>query len=245
MKNSELLERMEQSLIAFWNLLAISANGSQIVEYSGGTAAVFPSPPERDVFNNTLITNSRNFNEKQLRDIYQNAGIKEWNVWFYERDTTAQAKLEASGYEYNDENYAMSVKLANLSLVDLQHSRISIETVTNIDQLTSLMSMDKALQNFPGQNHSAHLYLAYYDDALAGCLIGYDHHKDCSIQFGFTLPEFRRQGIGAAMTAKALLDARQRGCTTASTQTTPFALQWFQSAGFVTLDKIVEWTVSD
>jgi ribosomal protein S18 acetylase RimI-like enzyme len=57
-----------------------------------------------------------------------------------------------------------------------------------------------------------------------------------------TLPDARRRGVGTALTALALHEARERGCTTTSLQSTPIAEGVYASLGFADLGRCLEYS---
>ena len=71
--------------------------------------------------------------------------------------------------------------------------------------------------------------------------MGYDRDGDCGIFNLGTLEHARRRGLGTALTALHLHRARERGCTTASLQSTPEAEGVYRSVGFRDLGRFVEY----
>jgi ribosomal protein S18 acetylase RimI-like enzyme len=65
-----------------------------------------------------------------------------------------------------------------------------------------------------------HVLVARLDGRDVGTALAYDHDGDCGIYNVATLPQARRRGIGSALTALQLHRARERGCATASLQST-------------------------
>jgi ribosomal protein S18 acetylase RimI-like enzyme len=84
---------------------------------------------------------------------------------------------------------------------------------------------------------------------LFGCLDGqivttamaFDRHGDCGIYNIETLAPARRRGLGTALTAVHLHDGRERGCQSASLQSTPMAERVYAAAGFRGLGRIFEY----
>jgi len=56
-----------------------------------------------------------------------------------------------------------------------------------------------------------------------------------------TLEPMRRRGLGTALTARLLRDAIDRGCETASVQSTPMAEGVYAAVGFRDLGRILEY----
>ena len=73
--------------------------------------------------------------------------------------------------------------------------------------------------------------------------LAFDQDGDCGIYNVETLAHARRRGLGTALTALLLHDARDRGCQTASLQATPMAERLYAAAGFRDLGRFEEYEV--
>jgi predicted GNAT family acetyltransferase len=91
----------------------------------------------------------------------------------------------------------------------------------------------------PDAFHVVAVYLA--GEAVAAG-IAYDHSGDCGIYNVVTHEHARRRGIGTAVTAALVRDARERGCETASLQSTPIAERVYSAVGFRDLGRILEYS---
>jgi ribosomal protein S18 acetylase RimI-like enzyme len=72
--------------------------------------------------------------------------------------------------------------------------------------------------------------------------MAYDHEGDCGIYNVTTLEAARRRGMGFSLTALMLHEARERGCVTASLQSTPMAEGLYSRVGFRDLGRYLEHT---
>jgi ribosomal protein S18 acetylase RimI-like enzyme len=70
--------------------------------------------------------------------------------------------------------------------------------------------------------------------------LAFDLGDDCGIYNVGTLEHARRRGLGTALTARLLHDARARGRTTASLQATAMAEGLYAALGFRDLGRILE-----
>ena len=68
-----------------------------------------------------------------------------------------------------------------------------------------------------------HLLVARQDGDVVAAALGFDHERDCGIFNMSTTESARRQGIATALTGRHLHAAAQRGCETATLQSTPIA----------------------
>lgn len=82
------------------------------------------------------------------------------------------------------------------------------------------------------------------DGRIAAAALAYDRDTDCGIYNVGTHESFRRRGLGTAVTVAQLYHARERGCVTASLQSTPMAEGVYMAAGFRDLGRFLEYVPS-
>ncbi|HZG91199.1 MAG TPA: GNAT family N-acetyltransferase, partial [Pseudonocardia sp.] len=83
--------------------------------------------------------------------------------------------------------------------------------------------------------------VARLDGVPAAVALAFDRDGDCGVYNVSTLPWARRRGLGTALTAAVLRDARGRGCRTASLQATAMAERVYAAVGFHDLGRILEY----
>ncbi len=71
--------------------------------------------------------------------------------------------------------------------------------------------------------------------------MAYDHDGDCGVFNVVTLDVARRRGLGTALTTRHVHDAVERGCSTASLQSTTMAERVYARVGFRDLGEILEY----
>ena len=76
---------------------------------------------------------------------------------------------------------------------------------------------------------------------MVAAALAYDCGGGCGIYNVGTLEHARRRGLGTALTAAQVHDARGRGCRTASLQSTPMAERVYTAVGFRDLGRILEY----
>ncbi len=76
-------------------------------------------------------------------------------------------------------------------------------------------------------------YLGRVDGAPVAAVELFMERGVAGVQYVVTLPHLRRRGIGAAMTAYALREARGRGCTVAALSASPDGIGIYRRLGFV------------
>ncbi len=77
-----------------------------------------------------------------------------------------------------------------------------------------------------------HVLVARLAGRDAATAMAFDHEGDCGVFNMGTLEPARRRGLGTAIAGRHLHDAAERGCRTASLQSTPTAERVYASAGF-------------
>jgi predicted GNAT family acetyltransferase len=79
------------------------------------------------------------------------------------------------------------------------------------------------------------------DGESVATALAFDHDRDCGVFNVSTLEPARRRGLGTAITVRLLRDALERGCTTASLQSTEMAERVYAAVGFRDLGRIIEY----
>ena len=72
-------------------------------------------------------------------------------------------------------------------------------------------------------------------------MLSIDHEGDCWITFVATFPEARGRGLASALMTRALLDARERGCSTSSLQATKMGQPVYERLGYCDLGSVQMW----
>jgi ribosomal protein S18 acetylase RimI-like enzyme len=243
--DGELFARGAETLVASWNEYARRSTGAAVHRLAGVDVAVFPSEPERAVYNNALVaqglpSRARAGALAALERAYAEAGVTRFAVWAVEDDDPLRTDLEQRGYRLDASTLAMGMALADLTTprqpVELgradwsEHLRIG-ELPPNF-----LLGTD------PRDHHVRVGRLGGENVATA---LAFDHRGDCGISNVATLEHARRRGLGTALTVLQLYDARARGCVMASLQATPEAEGMYGSIGFRDLGRIFEYAPGD
>ncbi len=217
-----------ETLAASWEAYARGSRGASVLRLPGVTAAVFPEPPERAVYNNALLAPGADLDAMEAA--YAWAGIGRFAAWVDESDAALRAELEARGYTLDTTTRAMG-----MALDDLRGAPPELELdppewpayVTFLDGV--LVGADPS---------EFHLLIAR---GGLGSALAFDHGDDCGIYNVGTLEHARRRGLGTALTARLLHDARARGRRTASLQATAMAEGLYAALGFGDLGRILEF----
>jgi len=242
--DGELYRRGSETLLASWEEIARGAEGAALHRLSGVAAAVFPNTPERTFYNNALLVrdlgpSARSTAVDVMQAVYAAAGIDGYAAWVHESDEAMRAELADRGYSHNETTRAMGMTLPDAALIPSDIDLGPAEWSDYVDFLESLGVPEGLLR---GTDPDAfHLLAARLDGENVAVGLAYGHDGDCGVFNVTTVEAARRKGLGAALTLRLLIDARSRGCTTASLQSTPMAENVYSAIGFRDLGRIYEY----
>lgn len=239
--DDELYRRGAETLIASWEAYARGTPGAFVHRTRGISAAVFPTGPERGVYNNTLLARDLESPEQlfaleELETIYAEAGIDGFAVWVHESDASMRHTLERRGYEIDASTRSMGMAIED---IDLPAPGIELGTLDWPEYL-QLFGLPSGLLS--GADHSIFkLLFACLEGEIVATTMAFDHNGDCGIYNVATLERARRRGLSTALTRLQIHQARTRGCQTASLQSTPMAERVYAAAGFRDLGRVFEY----
>lgn len=233
-------DRQVATLVASWRAYARHSDEARVEDVEGAAVGLFPSSPERGVYNNALLPRGLDGARAgevvaAVEDAYGEAGIESYAIWAHETESPTVAVLEARGLRFDSATRAMAMSLADLAV-----PRPEIELGDlDWDGYGELAGVPGLLRGATAEEF--HLRVARFDGRLVGSVIAYDHDGECGIYNLGTIPEARRRGIGTALTALQLHEARERGRTSASLQSTPIAERVYAALGFADLGRHLEY----
>jgi GNAT superfamily N-acetyltransferase len=242
---AELYLRGSATLLASWEAYAAGATAAAVHRLPGVAAAVFPAEPERAVYNNALLERDLGATERAgaldaMEAVYAAAGVARFAAWVHESDQPMRAALERRGYTLDTTTRAMGMELDDIALPRPQ-----------ADLGPAGWSEYLTMEDLPPEflrtaDHAAfHLLAARAGGELVAAALAYDFGGDCGIYNVGTVAKARRQGLGTALTAAQVHDARDRGCRTASLQSTQMAERVYAAVGFRDLGRILEYVPAD
>jgi ribosomal protein S18 acetylase RimI-like enzyme len=239
--DSDLYSRGAATLLAAWEEDARGARGASLERFPGVAAAVFPHQPERTFFNNALLARGLTSLERQaaldaIEAAYAAAGVDRFAAWVHESDRVMQTDLERRGYRFDTTTRAMGMTLADARL---DKSRIDLAPPDWNEHLrVNELPTDFLARADPAAYRIA---IARLDGESVATAIAFQLDGDCGIYNVGTLEHARRRGLASGVTSALLLDALERGCTTASLQATPLAERLYATLGFRDLGRIFEY----
>ena len=203
--------------------------------------AVFPTEPERVVYNNALLErhldpDARNAAIDAMEDVYASSGVERFAAWVHETDEAMAARLTRRGYRLEEMTRAMGMNLEDIAV-----PRPELDLAS--PDLAEHFRLVGVPEGFLGAADPSmfHVLIARLNGRNVATALGYDNDGDCGLYNVGTLEHARRQGIGTALSALHLHDARSRGCTTATVQSTEMAERVYGALGFRDLGRILEY----
>jgi GNAT superfamily N-acetyltransferase len=236
-----LYERMLATLVGSWERIAEGSEGASVDRVEGGVLALFPSGPERLFYNNAVLDRSLDRRAaagaaEEILAAYAEAGIDRYAVWAHESEQPTLAELESRGLHVDTTTRAMAMSLDEIAVprpaIDLAPS--DWDEYLRVIELPegTLASVDPS---------RFHVLIGRLEGESATAGMAYDQDGDCGVFNLGTLAHARRRGLGTALTALHLHRARERGCTTASLQSTEEGEGVYQAAGFGDLGRFIEY----
>ena len=239
--DAELYLRGRDTLLASWEAYAAGGDGAALHRLPGVAAAVFPAEPERAVYNNALLDRDLGAGERSgaldaMEAVYAAAGVARFAAWVHESDEPMRAELEQRCYTLDTTTRSMGI-----ALDDIRVPRPEIPL--GPAGWAEYLRMDGLPPDFlEHADHAAfHLLAARIDGEMVAAALAYDFGDDTGIYNVGTVERARRRGLGTALTAAQVHDARARGCRTASLQSTPMAEHVYSAVGFRDLGRILEY----
>jgi len=226
----ELFDRSVATLVQSWCYLAAGSPGAEVIETKGAAIAVFVYSPDREFLNNTVLTRGVEDFGVALDTAerkYAHHGVERYAIWVHESEAEVAREVEARGYGYDSSTCTMAMPIGELADVDTS----VLEVVEPSPQrFWRVGGLDGLVPDLLAER--AHFYVARHNGEDAAMLMAFDHDGDCGIYMVGTQPAARRRGLATALSAHAIERARERGCTSASLQSTEMAEGVYARVGF-------------
>jgi GNAT superfamily N-acetyltransferase len=242
--DNDLYQRGAETVVASWEAYARGTRAAAVIRAPGVAAAVFPSEPARGVYNNALLdrglaARARAEALDAMEAAYASAGVDRFAAWVHESDEGMRADIEARGYTIDTTTLAMGMALDTIPVIPQALDLAPPDWRAYVQYLDAVGVPPRLLDDVDPREF--HLLIARRDGGHVATGIAFDLDGDCGIYNISTLEAHRRQGLGTALTARLLHDARDRGCRTASLQSTAMAERVYAAVGFRALGRIVEY----
>jgi ribosomal protein S18 acetylase RimI-like enzyme len=237
MTDEELYRRGIDTAVACWRRFAASVPDAAVHRLEHADVAVFPRDPERSIYNNAVLARGASSHQLDaVEQLYAEADVPGYAVWVHESDGVARDVIERRGYRIVTSTRAMGMQRG-----DFRDAPAAVDlTPADWREHKRIVGVDAALLGSLELRGFGLVVAAEGGERVATGL-SFDHTGDCGIYNVTTMERARRRGIGAAVTAKLVRDAWERGCVTATLQSTPVAERMYASLGFRDLGRIVEY----
>ena len=169
-------------------------------------------------------------------DAYASAAAMRFAAWVHESDEAGRDDLQRRGYVLDTATRVMDMALSDVRLPRpaMELEEISWREYLEYEGLPADFLADA--------DHAAlHPLAVRVDGRIAAAALAFDEGSDCGIYNVGTHEALRRRGLGTAVTVAQLYRARERGCLTASLQSTQMAERVYKAAGFRDLGRFLEF----
>jgi GNAT superfamily N-acetyltransferase len=240
----ELFARSLATLIESWVYLASGSPGAEVRRIEGATIAAFVRRPDREFLNNVVLEGRPADLDATLAGIettYARHEIERFAVWVHESNLQTAAALREHGYVFDSATRTMAMPLDALDLEPAPAIDPSALEIVEADP-AEFWAVDGLAGLVPELDPSgACFYVARLAGEGVAMLMAFDHDGDCGIYMVGTVEAARRRGIAMALSAHAVVAARERGCRTASLQATEMAERVYARVGFRDLGRWEEY----
>jgi ribosomal protein S18 acetylase RimI-like enzyme len=234
-------DRMLANLLGSWTRIAEGTEGASIERVPGAVVAVFPEGPEQLFYNNAVL--ARDLSGSRAREAaaaivraYEGAGVGRYAIWAHESEQAANAELTRRGFRVDTTTRGMAMSLDEIAV---PRPEIELGPPDWNEYLRIIEAPDGLLAGVDASHF--HILVARLEGQNAAAGMAYDHDGDCGIYNVGTLSHARRLGLGTALTGLLLYQARERGCATASLQSTESAEGVYAALGFRDLGRFIEY----
>lgn len=241
-------KRTLSSLLRFVEVTGTSAPGSRLLCRDGFAASFAPCTPDRSIFNSVICDDPRAVMDAwpDLDRRYRAAGVRAWEVWQIPADDALTAFLERRGHRHDGSPLAMLLDLDRLRPValdglDWEETR-DVRVVGSInDEAYGYTEPAFAVALHDLAHPDVRLYVARHDGKPVACAMTCDTGTDCGIYCVATRIGMRGRGFAARLMTAVLLEARDRGCRTATLQSSPLGERLYLRLGFEPAGRLGLW----
>ena len=240
-----MLDPMFDSMRSFWLANARASRGGSALELSGVWAAIAPAMPERSVVNCVVYKDARALAAAlaEVAAAYDEAGVNAWTVWVDERDVDAQSLLGGAGHVLDAAPMGQELDLDRVVApgdgeLELLESSTPADWDPIVETSYGWPGFAQAMADF---FDGFHPYAALHDGRPAACLGIWDHGDDAHVQLVATAPHARGRGLASRLLHRALLDARERGCTVSRLQATKMGQPVYSRLGYRDVGRVQMW----
>lgn len=244
------MDRLEQTALTiqgFARAFGRTARDGAVIKLAGIVASVAPAIGFRSLFNAAAYRSADDLGPAlpRLSEAFDEAGIAAWAVWAHESDHRAAALLTEAGLRLDSSPTAM---WAAIEEIEAPPGAIDAERTDDLEAFDAVLAAGYDFPPgvfpycFPRLLDEFHGYLARGPDGRPACAVAtIDCGVDCGVNLVATAPWARGHGLASALMARALADARTRGCTTTTLQATAMGRGLYARLGYHDLGAMNLW----
>lgn len=247
-----MLETLTTTLRAFYRAEVPAAPGGQVLELDGVTAFLTPSAPTQSIVNCVVFDRHDALSAAlpRLGEAYAAAAISHWMVWTLPGDERGPQLLRAAGHMREYEPMAMTLALDELGPEPEPDGAVALTIDRDPHPVEITTLNERANGELPGAFGTAfaglrrrcfHRYVARVDGTSAACLVTFDHGANTMVQWVATDPAHQRRGIAARLLRAALLDARARGQSSSTLESSYEGERLYAGIGYRPLGRLGMW----
>jgi GNAT superfamily N-acetyltransferase len=237
---------MVANMAGFFAFLAGYSAGGSVVREEGLTAWIVPACPQRSVVNGVAYSDTGALVAALdgLAAEFDRAGVNAWTVWAPDYDAEAGQALERAGHVLDARPAAMAMQLDGVEppptgSLDLMEPDMVETTRVNDAAYGFAGDFERAFSTVLPE--PAHMYMARADGVPASTVVTYEKDGECGIYLVATLPEARGRGLASALMKHALVEARERGCTTTALQSSARGRPVYERLGYRDIGVMNMW----
>jgi ribosomal protein S18 acetylase RimI-like enzyme len=250
--DTEMRSRQARSQRGFFAALGAGSRGSRVLDLGEGVqATVVPVREWLSIVNSTVYSNPAALREAHpaLIRAYAEAGVKAWSVWVPPGDDETAEFLERRGHVREGNPPLMA---ADIDAIDLE-PRIDLDLDPRPTWEAVALCNDRAHGVLPEwtlaatvellDETAAHVHVAREGERVAAVLAAREEDGNCYFWLVATDPDFQRRGIGAELMRHALREARGRGCTTTTLESSDAGRSLYLGLGYRSLGHYGRWAL--
>jgi GNAT superfamily N-acetyltransferase len=224
---------------AFGQVMAEVAPDAELFERDGVVAEIFPSAPDRSVFNSVFYEESEPLIAllDEVAAAYRDAGVRAWTVWAPEADGAAAEALKAAGHKLDAKPRDMAMALRELPAREpdpelAAREQYDLATMARINEVAYGYAEGAFAPVERSPMPDLRVYFADLDGEPVSTLAIWAHMGDALVAWVAPLPEARGRGLSTRLLALALEDARDQGLETSTLQATKLGLPIYAKLGY-------------
>lgn len=238
------LDVLFRSLRGFVRDFACATPDGTALQSGGITAGIVPASPERSFVNSVVYEDAAELERRlpELASAYDEAGVEAWTVWVRGGDPAAIRPLEAAGHALDGEPMAMARLLEG---IEPPGDGLDFVRDPAPNDLAAVLAESYDWENAPrvltGTYDGFHPYVALLDGRPVCSVAVHDQDGDAHVTLVGTVESARGRGLAPNLMRRALVDARERGCTTTTLVATKMGQPVYERLGYAELGRVQMW----